>query len=127
LGSSIKKLFGSIGKGKSAADDTPEIDMGEFHLEDARSILSEALYELYTVLSSITGSIYEFFRGLSGELSFYDTGLKYCRFLSSPGSYVPSAYAFTGREYVQGQRPLRHAAYTGRPDKRGNRLQRYPD
>jgi DNA mismatch repair ATPase MutS len=83
LGSSIKKLFGSIGKGKSAADDTPEIDMGEFHLEDARSILSEALYELYTVLSSITGSIYEFFRGLSGELSFYDTGLKYCRFLSS--------------------------------------------
>lgn len=84
IGSSIKKLIGSFGKNRSA-DDTPEIDMGEFHLEDARSILSEAIYELYTVLSGITGNIYEFFRGVSGELSFYDTGLKYCRFLSSAG------------------------------------------
>jgi hypothetical protein len=83
FGNSIKKLFGSIGKGKSASEDLPEIDMGEFLLEDARTILSEALYELYTVLSGITGNIYEFFRGLSGELSFYDAGLKYCRYLSS--------------------------------------------
>ncbi|NLL38297.1 MAG: hypothetical protein GX254_01735 [Clostridiales bacterium] len=84
LGNSLKKLIGSFGKSRSA-DDTPETDMGEFHLEEARSILSEAIYELYTVLSSITGNIYEFFRGVSGELSFYDGALNYCRLLSSAG------------------------------------------
>jgi DNA mismatch repair ATPase MutS len=36
-------------------------------------------------LSAIAGSIYEFFQGLSGELSFYDTALKYCRWLSDAG------------------------------------------
>lgn len=84
LGNSLKKLIGNFGKSRSS-DDTPETDMGEFHLDDARSILSEAIYELYTVLSSITGNIYEFFRGVSGELSFYDCGLNYCRFLSGAG------------------------------------------
>lgn len=84
LGNSLKKLIGSIGRSRSS-DDTPETDMGEFHLDDARSILSEAIYELYTVLSSIAANIYEFFSGISGELSFYDGGLNYCRFLSSAG------------------------------------------
>ena len=31
--------------------------MGEFHLETARSILNEGLYELYTVLGSIAGML----------------------------------------------------------------------
>ena len=82
LGKSFKKLFGNIGKGPKEADSSPEVDMGEYHVEDAQNILNEAIYELYTALSSITGSIYEFFRGLSGELSFYDTGLRYCRYIS---------------------------------------------
>jgi DNA mismatch repair ATPase MutS len=61
---SMKKLIGSL---------------GEFHLEEARTVLNAALYELYSALSGITGNIYEFFRGLSGELSFYDTALRYVR------------------------------------------------
>ena len=85
LGKSLKKLFGGLGKGGQQADTGAEIDMGEFHLEDAQTVLNEALYELYLVLSGITGNIYEFFRGLSGELSFYDTGLKLCRYLSAAG------------------------------------------
>ncbi len=79
LSRSMKKLIGSITGTKPPPDETPEADMGEFHLEEARNILNEALYELYMALSGITGNIYEFFRGLSGELSFYDTGLRYVR------------------------------------------------
>lgn len=78
---SMKKLFGSITRTNPPPDETKEIDMGEFHLEEARNVLNEALYELYTALSGITGNIYEFFRGLSGELSFYDTALRYIRLL----------------------------------------------
>lgn len=82
VGKSLKRLFGNIGKATRESDMLPEIDMGEYHLEDAQNILNEALYELYTALSGITGNIYEFFRGLSGELSFYDTGIRYCRYLA---------------------------------------------
>lgn len=82
IGKSFKKLLGNLGKTTRESDILPEVDMGELHVEDAQNILNEALYELYTALSGITGNIYEFFRGLSGELSFYDTGLRYCRRLS---------------------------------------------
>lgn len=82
IGKSFKKIFGNLGKTTRESDIVPEVDMGELHVEDANNILNEALYELYTALSGITGNIYEFFRGLSGELSFYDTGLRYCRRLS---------------------------------------------
>ena len=85
LGRSFKKLFGNIGKVQKEAGLAPEVDLGEYHVEDAQTILNEALYELYTALAGITGNIYEFFRGLSGELSFYDTGLRYCRYLSDAG------------------------------------------
>lgn len=97
LGSSLKKLIGNLGKNRSS-DETPEIDMGEFHLDDARNILSESLYELYTVLSSITGNIYEFFRDLSGELSFFDAGLRYCRYLSSAGMPMSMPHMMTAEE-----------------------------
>lgn len=86
LGSKMKKLAARITGSAPEADNTPEIDMGEFHLESARNILNEALYELYTVLSGITGNIYEFFRGLSGELGFYDTGVRYVRRLVQEGA-----------------------------------------
>ena len=82
LGGRMKRLAARLTKTAPPADDTPEVDMGEFHLETARGILNEALYELYTVLGSIAGSIYEFFRGLSGELGFYDTGVRYVQRLS---------------------------------------------
>ncbi|NLV50502.1 MAG: hypothetical protein GXY20_07405 [Clostridiales bacterium] len=85
IGRSLKKLMGNITKTNPPPDDTPEIDMGEFHLEESYTILNDALYEVYTVLSGITGNIYEFFRGLSGELSFFDTGLQYCRYLAQAG------------------------------------------
>jgi DNA mismatch repair ATPase MutS len=79
LSRSMKKLIGTITKTNPPPDETPEADLGEFHLEESRNILNEALYELYSALSGITGNIYEFFRGLSGELSFYDTGVRYVR------------------------------------------------
>ncbi len=85
LGKSLKKLFGSIGKANQAAEEAPEIEMGQLHVEEAMKILNEALYEVYTVMSGITGDIYEFFRGLSGELSFYDSGLALCRYLKGAG------------------------------------------
>ncbi len=86
LGERMKRFAARLTRTAPPADSTPEVDMGEFHLETARSILNEGLYELYTVLGSIAGSIYEFFRGLSGELGFYDTGLRYVRRLSQEGA-----------------------------------------
>ena len=86
LGLRMKKLAAKITGNGPKEDLTPEVDMGEFHLETARNILNEALYELYTVLSGITGNIYEFFRGLSGELGFYDTGVRYVRRLAQEGA-----------------------------------------
>lgn len=85
LGGRMKRLAARLSGSAPAADETPEVDMGEFHLETARSILNEALSELYTVLSSIAGGIYEFFRGIGGELSFYDTGVRYVRRLVQAG------------------------------------------
>ncbi len=84
LGKSLKKLIGSIGRDRNG-DDSPEIAMGQLHVEEAMKILNEALYEVYSVMSGITGDIYEFFRGLSGELSFYDSGLALCRYLREAG------------------------------------------
>lgn len=86
LSGRVKRLAAKLSGSAPAADATPEVDMGEFHLETARSILNEALYELYTVLSGVAGNIYEFFRGLSGELSFYDTGVRYVRRLVQAGA-----------------------------------------
>ncbi len=84
LGKSFRRFLGNLGKTQNQ-DEEAELDMGEYHAEEASNVLNEALYELYGVLSAIAGSIYEFFQGLSGELSFYDTGLKYCRWLSDSG------------------------------------------
>ena len=86
LGGKMKRLAAKLTKTAPPPDDTPEVDMGEFHLETAKNILNEALYELFTVLSSIAGNIYEFFRGLGGELGFYDTGVRYVRFLQREGA-----------------------------------------
>ena len=86
LGSRMKRLAAKLTGSAPPPDETPEVDMGEFHLETARSILNEALYELYTVLGGIAGNIYEFFRGLSGELGFYDTGLRLVRRLLEAGA-----------------------------------------
>ncbi len=86
LGERMKRLAARLTRTAPPSDDTPEVDMGEFHLETARNILNESLYELYTVLGGIAGSIYEFFRGLSGELGFYDTGLRYVRRLLQEGA-----------------------------------------
>ena len=82
----MKRLAAKLTKTAPPPDGTPEVDMGEFHLETARNILNEALYELYTVLGGIAGNIYEFFRGLSGELGFYDTGLRFVRRLMEAGA-----------------------------------------
>jgi DNA mismatch repair ATPase MutS len=84
LGKSFKRFLGSLGKTQGQDAET-ELDMGQYLAEEASDVLNEALYELYSVLSAIAGSIYEFFQGLSGELSFYDTALKYCRWLSDAG------------------------------------------
>ncbi len=86
LAGKMKRLAARLTKSAPPADETPEVDMGEFHLETARNILNEALYELYTVLGGIAGNIYEFFRGLSGELGFYDTGLRFVRRLLASGA-----------------------------------------
>ena len=86
LSERMKRFAARLVRTAPPPDDTPEVDMGEFHLETARSILNEGLYELYTVLGSIAGSIYEFFRGISGELGFYDTGLRYVRRLLREGA-----------------------------------------
>lgn len=86
IGGKVKRLVAKLTKTAPPADETPEVDMGEFHLETAKTILNEALSELFTVLSSIAGNIYEFFRGLGGELGFYDTGVRYVRRLQQEGA-----------------------------------------
>jgi len=65
------------------------VDLGEFHAEEAKTLLSKALYELYYAMTAIAGSLYEIFRGLSTELDFYTTGVKYVRYLdASQGGWV---------------------------------------
>lgn len=86
LGGKVRRLAAKLSGTAQKEETFPEVDMGEFHLESARGILNEALYELYTVLSGIAGNIYEFFRGLSGELGFYETGVRYIRRLMQEGA-----------------------------------------
>lgn len=86
FGGKMKRFAAKLAGSAPPEDRTPEVDMGEFHLETARGILNEAIYELYTVLGGIAGHIYEFFRGLSGELGFYDTGVRYIRRLAQAGA-----------------------------------------
>ncbi|MDR0858189.1 MAG: hypothetical protein LBN97_04075 [Oscillospiraceae bacterium] len=62
-----------------------ETDLGGIHPELLRNLQNEAIYELYTVLTAITGGIYEFFRGLSEELTFYAVGLRYSDWLRENG------------------------------------------
>jgi len=61
IGEKMKRFAARLAGTAPQTDNTPEVDMGEFHLKTSQNILNEALYELYTVLGSIAGSIYEFF------------------------------------------------------------------
>jgi DNA mismatch repair ATPase MutS len=63
--------------------DDGSIDLGEFHAEQARSLLSDALYELYRALTAVAGALYEVFHGLSRELDFYTTAVKFCNYLDA--------------------------------------------
>lgn len=51
-------------------------------IDNARFILTEALYHIDTILTQITNSVYDTFHGLSSELMFYEIALKCCEFLS---------------------------------------------
>jgi hypothetical protein len=78
-----------------------ETDLGGIHPELSRSLLNEAIYELYTALTAITGGIYEFFRGLSEELTFYAVGLRYSDWVTGNGltlcvPEIGASYSFTG-------------------------------
>ncbi|MDR0937708.1 MAG: hypothetical protein LBM98_13630 [Oscillospiraceae bacterium] len=78
-----------------------EPDFGGIHPELSRSLLNEAVYELYTALTAITGGIYEFFRGLSEELTFYALGLRYVNWAAENGlnlcvPEIADAYTFKG-------------------------------
>ena len=79
FGSRMRKL--AAGLGRSREDPIPHVDLGTLHDEDARSILSKALYELYSVLGSVAEAVYNLFRGISAELCFYDTGVRYYQYL----------------------------------------------
>ena len=81
--SRVKKL--AQGLTRSGQDQTPAVDLGSLHDEDARNLLSKALYELYTVLGSVAEAVYNLFRGISGELCFYDTGVRFWQYCKASG------------------------------------------
>jgi DNA mismatch repair ATPase MutS len=72
----LKRIF-------TKKQDDGSIDLGEFHAEETRTLLSEALYELYRTMTAIAGALYEVFSGLSKELDFFTTSVKYCDYLKS--------------------------------------------
>ena len=79
--SRMRKL--AQGLTRSNQDPTPQVDLGTLHDEDARNILSKALYELYSVMGSVAEAVYNLFRGISGELCFYDTGVRLQQYLTA--------------------------------------------
>ncbi len=83
FGNRMRKL--AQGLTRSGQDPVPQVNLGTLHDEDARNILSKALYELYTVLGSVAEAVYNLFRGISGELCFYDTGVRLHQYLMAGG------------------------------------------
>jgi DNA mismatch repair ATPase MutS len=61
-------------------------DLGEFHAEEAKTLLSTAMYELYYAMTAVAGALYEIFRGLSTELDFYTSAVKCVRYLEAAGT-----------------------------------------
>jgi DNA mismatch repair ATPase MutS len=57
------------------------VDFAELHADEARAMLGAAMYELHGALTAVAGALFELFRGLSQEMDFFRTAVKYTAFL----------------------------------------------
>jgi len=75
----LGKLFAKKGP---LPDTVDEVSTEREAIDNARFILTEALYHIDTTLTAITNNVYEVFHGFSRELMFYEVALSCAQFLS---------------------------------------------
>ncbi|MHB1152878.1 MAG: MutS-related protein [Eubacteriales bacterium] len=82
--STLKKLFDF--KKKNGIPDVPgEVGTEKEAVDNARFILTEALYHIDATLTAVTNNVYEIFYGLSRELMFYEVALLYAEYITELG------------------------------------------
>lgn len=80
----LKRIFDF--KKKNVIPDMPgEVGTGQEAMDNARFILTEALYHIDAVLTAVTNNVYEIFYGLSRELMFYEVALLYAEYITELG------------------------------------------
>lgn len=80
----IMRLF-DFNKKKNGGDGLGEVSTGPDAIDNARFILTEALYHIDAALTAVTNNVYEIFYGLSRELMFYEVALKYAEYITELG------------------------------------------
>lgn len=90
----LLSIFSSKRKGDSVVE-----NKNENAVEDSRSILGEALYVIDKLLYEITGSVYSEFYGISAELDFYESAVRYMDFLSE--KQIKSCYPDFSSERIE--------------------------
>lgn len=86
--SALKRLFDL--KKKQNANIQGEVGTEKEALDNARFILTEALYHIDATLTAVTNNVYEIFYGLSRELMFYEVALLYAEYITEAG--IPLCY-----------------------------------
>lgn len=79
----IMRLFDL--KKKNGEDGSGVVSTGPDAVDNARFILTEALYHIDAALTAVTNNVYEIFYGLSRELMFYEVALKYAEYITELG------------------------------------------
>jgi hypothetical protein len=83
--SQVKRLIGAM-RLQAGSAQNEGTDLGEYHARFSRELLKEAMYGLYTVMSSAAGNLYDVFSGISDELRFYEAALGYVLCLKRSGT-----------------------------------------
>lgn len=81
--SGLRRFFEN--KKKSPADMPGEVGTDKDAVDNARFILTEALYHIDSTLTAVTNNVYEIFYGLSRELMFYEVALLYAEYITESG------------------------------------------
>ncbi len=78
-----KKKAGLLSMFSSKRKDSAVVENNsENAIEDSRNILGEALYVIDKLLYEVTGSVYSNFYGISAELDFYESAMRYIDYLT---------------------------------------------
>jgi DNA mismatch repair ATPase MutS len=91
--SGFRRLF-DIKKKNTGADMPGEVGTEKDAVDNARFILTEALFHIDATLTAVTNNVYEIFYGLSRELMFYEVALQCAEYITELGIplCVPEVY-----------------------------------